>query len=139
MQLVKDRELEYKTVVRSSDMAAELGHQIIQQNDREHMIVVSLNAQHKPVNVNIAHVGTVNECPTHPCEILKPAIISNAVGLIVLHNHPNGDVTPSENDKVFTDNIRKACELMCIDFLDSVIIGEPGTPHFSFADEGLLD
>lgn len=137
IQLVKDRELEYKAF-RASDQAAELGHQLIKQNDREHMIVLCLNGQNKPVNVNIVHIGTADQCSTNPRDILKPAILCNATSIIVLHNHPSGDVKPSPADRIFTENMRKACDIMGMRLLDSVIIAEPGEPYYSMADEGLL-
>lgn len=135
--LVKDRELEYKAF-RASDQAAELGHKLIKQNDREHLIVLSLNGQNKPVNVNIVHVGTSDQCNTQPRDILKPAILCNASSILVLHNHPSGDVTPSGSDKAFTENLREACKVMGIRLLDSIIIGEPNKPYYSLADDGLL-
>lgn len=135
--LVKDRELGYKAF-RASDQAAELGHQLVKQNDREHLIVLSLNSQNKPINVNIVHVGTVESSTACPREILKPAILSNAVSILVLHNHPSGDVKPSKADHIFTKNLDEACKIMQIRLLDSIIIGEPGKPYYSMADEGLL-
>ncbi len=135
--LVKDRELEYKAF-RASDQAAELGHQLIKQNDREHLIVLSLNGHNKPVNVNIVHVGTSDQCHVEPRDILKPAILCNASAILILHNHPSGDVKPSASDRAFTDNIGKASKVMGIRLLDSIIIGEPGKPYYSLADDGLL-
>ena len=135
--LVKDRELGYKAF-RASDQAAELGHQLIKQNDREHMIVLCLNGQNKPVNVNIVHVGTVDQCNTNPRDILKPAILSNASNIIVLHNHPSGDVKPSNADRDFTERLQKACDIMGVRLLDSIIIGEPNKPYYSLAEERLM-
>lgn len=137
IRLVKDRDLEYKAF-RASDQAVELGHQLIKQNDREHLIVLCLNGQNKPVNVNIVHIGTADQCSTQPRDILKPAILCNATSIIVLHNHPSGDVKPSPADRIFTENMRKACDIMGMRLLDSVIIAEPGEPYYSMADEGLL-
>lgn len=135
--MVKDRELGYKAL-RASDQAAELAHQLIKQNDREHLIVLSLNGQNKPVNINIVHVGSSDHCNTSPRDILKPAILSNAATIIVLHNHPGGDVTPSGSDRDFTEQLQKACDIMNIRLLDSIIIGEPNKPFYSLAEEGLL-
>lgn len=135
--LVKDRELEYKAF-RASDQAAELGHQLIKQNDREHLIVLSLNGQNKPINVNIVHVGSSDQCNTSSKEILKPAILSNAASILILHNHPSGDVTPSNGDRIFTERMKSASEVMGIRFLDSVIISEPGKPFYSLAEERIM-
>lgn len=136
IQLVRDRELGY-TGFRNSDQAAELGHQLIKQNDREHLIVLSLDGQNKPINVNIVHVGSAEQANTHPRDILKTAILSNATSILVLHNHPSGDVLPSAADKDFTEYLRKACDLMCIKLLDSIIIGDPDKTYYSMASEGL--
>ncbi len=102
------------------------------------MIVLSLNGQNRPVNINIVHVGTSDSCQVEPRDILKPAILSNASRIIVIHNHPSEETTPSEADKRFTQNLFSACKIMGLGLLDSIIIGGPGIPHYSFAEYGKL-
>jgi len=80
--------------------------------------------------------GSVNETICHPRDILQPAIAHQAHGIFIVHNHPSGDPTPSQADKIITKRIRQACELMQIKFHDHVIIGYPGsdTPYYSFQE-----
>jgi len=74
------------------------------------------------------------QCNTQ--EILKPAILSNSAGIILSHNHPSGDPSPSQEDIRLTEGLSKACEILGIKLLDHVIIGELGS--YSFKSAGRL-
>ena len=80
--------------------------------------------------------GTLNESVVSPREIVRKALDLGAASLVLVHNHPSGDPTPSQQDKQSTERIQKACDLFHIGVLDHIIIGKIN--HFSFADEGLL-
>ncbi|MEO6848241.1 MAG: DNA repair protein RadC [Chthoniobacterales bacterium] len=85
--------------------------------------------------------GSLNESIAHPREILRPALIYSAYGIVLVHNHPSGDPAPSEADRRLTVRLREAAELLQIRFLDHLIIGSPETgrlPYFSFKEGGLL-
>ena len=81
--------------------------------------------------------GTLNASAVYPREIVEKAIQINAASLIFAHNHPSGDPTPSESDRVITEDLIYACNLVEIKVLDHVIIGD--NRYFSFADEGLIE
>jgi DNA repair protein RadC len=68
----------------------------------------------------------------HPREVLKPAILLSAAGIVVLHNHPSGDPSPSQEDRDCTERLVAACRVVGISLLDHVIIGESN--FFSFSD-----
>src|SRR6478736_5981805 len=83
----------------------------------------------------------VNESIAHPREVFRPALLAAAYALIVVHNHPSGDPTPSSADHSLTRQLTKAAELLQIKLLDHVIIGSPGegrAPYFSFKEAGVL-
>ncbi len=85
--------------------------------------------------------GSLNESIAHPRDIFRPAIAWNAYGLIVAHNHPSGDPTPSEADRSLTRRLVEAAHLLQVRLFDHVIIGAPrvsGPPYFSFRESGLL-
>ena len=69
-------------------------------------------------------VGTINSSIVHPREIFKEAYLLSANGIICVHNHPSGDVTPSKGDYNVTDRIYEAAEIMGIKLLDHIIIGD---------------
>lgn len=105
--------------------------------DREHLCVINLQADLTPVNCNIVSVGDIDGSPACPALIVKSAILSNAPKIIVLHNHPSGNVKPSSSDKEVTEKIRYTCNMVGLTMLDHIIVG--GNFCYSFqADETLL-
>jgi DNA repair protein RadC len=85
--------------------------------------------------------GSVNESIAHPREVFRPAIIASAYAVIVAHNHPSGDPSPSQADHGLTRRLAEAAELLQIKLLDHVIIGAPAEgrqPYFSFKEAGVL-
>lgn len=100
------------------------------------------------VDVRLRHSGTVEissgnltETVAHPREILRPAVLRNSYGFVMLHNHPSGDTTPSSADTRLTKRLAEAADLMQIRFVDHVIIGRSGAGkpgYYSFREEGLL-
>ncbi|MEC8197261.1 MAG: JAB domain-containing protein, partial [Pseudomonadota bacterium] len=80
--------------------------------------------------------GTVNHVPVYPREVAKRALELNASALILVHNHPSGDPTPSEADITMTQQINLACQALCLTLHDHIIIGK--SQELSFRSEGLL-
>ena len=78
-------------------------------------------------------IGTGNGAPVHPTQVFLPAIHLAAEAIVVAHNHPSGDPTPSVEDRTVTERLRKAGELLGVQVLDHVVIGQDR--YFSFADE----
>jgi len=104
--------------------------------DREMFVVLSLTIKYAPIGVNLVAVGSLTSCNTHPREVFKPAILANAACIVVAHNHPSGDVSPSDSDREFTDKIVEAGNLLSIKVLDHLIIGKDDR-FFSFKQQGL--
>lgn len=104
--------------------------------DREILSVLCLDSQNQPNCFNVASVGGLNTTRTRPAEILKAAILSNSLGLILVHNHPSGELDPSPEDIEFTRAVQQACELVGIDLYDHVIVTDDG--FTSFRERGLL-
>ena len=78
-------------------------------------------------------MGTLKETSIDCRTVIRKALLLNAMGFVLVHNHPSGDPRPSVHDINFTDRLNKACSLMDIKLLDHIVIGENG--YFSFADE----
>jgi DNA repair protein RadC len=74
----------------------------------------------------------------HPREVFKVAILSNAAAILCGHNHPSGDPQPSGEDRSLTRRLVKAGQVLGIDVLDHVIIGDGAADYYSFADQGML-
>ena len=104
--------------------------------DREKFYTVHLDAKNQVCGVELVSQGTVNASLVSPREVYKCAILANASGLILLHNHPSGSPEPSPEDKSITRVLKDGGQLLGIPMLDHVIIGDD--TYFSFADAGLL-
>lgn len=90
---------------------------------KEHFIALYLDTKNKVVKEETISIGTLNTAIVHPREIFKTAIKENANSMILVHNHPSGDPTPSNEDKTTTEKLFQAGELLNIKMLDHVIIG----------------
>ena len=104
--------------------------------DREILSVLCLDAQNQPNSFNVASIGALNTTRTRPAEILKVAILSNALGLILIHNHPSGELDPSPEDLEFTRAVQRVCELVGVDLYDHVIVTDDG--FTSLRERGLV-
>ncbi|MEZ4272741.1 MAG: JAB domain-containing protein [Myxococcota bacterium] len=94
---------------------------------RERFVVASLDCRNRPTSVVLVAQGAVDHCPVDLREIYFPAILKRASGIIVGHNHPSGDPTPSKSDQVLTQRLRRAGELLSIPLLDHIIVGHGNT------------
>ena len=92
--------------------------------DREHFIVCCLDSKHEIRAINVVSVGTLNLSIVHPREVFKPAILANAHAVILAHNHPSGDPTPSIADRAMTERIKLAGDLLEIKVIDSLVFGD---------------
>ncbi len=101
--------------------------------DKEHFMILHMDTRNKIIKDEIVSVGTLNSSLIHPREVFKSAIKESANAIILVHNHPSGDVEPSEEDKKITDILFKAGELLSIKVLDHVIIGKDS--WYSFKDK----
>jgi len=108
---------------------------------RESLRVILLDTRFHLIRVEEVSLGSVNESIAHPREVFRPAIIYSAYAVIVAHNHPSGDPSPSQADHSLTRRLREAAELLQIRLLDHIIVGGPADgrqPYFSFKEAGVL-
>jgi len=108
---------------------------------KESLRVILLDAKYHLLRTEEVSLGSVNESIAHPREVFRPAIIASAYAVIVVHNHPSGDPSPSQSDHSLTRRLSEAAELLQIRLLDHIIIGAPadGRPaYFSFKEAGVL-
>ena len=103
---------------------------------KEYFLTVTLNGGHEVIQIRVASVGTVSKAIVHPREIFSEAIKENAAAIIVCHNHPSGNCTPSDEDIKTTSVLMEAADILGIALLDHVIFDK--TSYFSFVENGLL-
>ena len=105
--------------------------------DREHFWALALNTKNQLVRITEVSVGSLNASIVHPRELYREAVRVSAAALVVVHNHPSGDPTPSGADIQLTRRLVKAGDVLGIELLDHVIIGDGGE-HASLRDMGLM-
>jgi len=103
---------------------------------QEHFVVVILDGAHQVIRVKLITVGLLNRTLIHPREVLRPAILESAAGIIVAHNHPSGNLDPSREDREITRRLVDSGQLIGIPVLDHLIFSKNG--YFSFQEAGLL-
>lgn len=104
--------------------------------DREEFLVVPLDGKNRSLGFHVVSVGTLTASLVHPREVFKIVLLTNAAAIILVHNHPSGDPTPSPEDVAITQRLKDAGEILGIRILDHVVIGDGRC--VSFADENLL-
>ena len=97
-----------------------------------------LNAKNEIIGLNIVSTGDVSSATETPRELLKPAILTNSSALILGHNHPSGDVSPSQDDIAVTQRIVRASKIMGIIVHEHLIISMFDDAYYSFADNGII-
>jgi DNA repair protein RadC len=108
-------------------MARYGGHRV------ERMGVMLLDLKRRVIRTTILSVGTLDNSMAHPREIFREAVVGSAASVVVFHNHPSGDPTPSVNDQQLTRRLIDAGEVMGIQVMDHIILGEGR--YFSFSEE----
>ena len=108
---------------------------------KESLRVVLLDTRYHLIRIEEVSVGSVNESIAHPRDVFRPALVYSAYAVIVVHNHPSGDASPSQADHSLTRRLAEAAELIQIKLLDHIIIGAPAdgnAGYFSFREAGVL-
>lgn len=103
--------------------------------DQECLVVLHLDAKNRIRALNLSSLGTISESLAHPREIFRAAIVAGAASIILVHNHPSGDPSPSQQDKSLTRRVSEAGALLGIPLLDHVIVGQSG--YYSFSEHGM--
>ena len=127
IKCVRERSVSYEhdEGISSPQMLARIAHATIGNEDREHFLVIHLNAKHKVISTEIVSVGSLSACLVHPREVFKGAIVAGASVVGLAHNHPSGDTTPSPEDIALTKQLIQAGEILGIKVIDHVIVGDP--------------
>jgi DNA repair protein RadC len=123
VQLVRDGRPKSKLKITHPKHVYALFKDRFSKLDREEAWVVLLNGRNQVIGTNLLSIGILDASMIHPREVFKVAILGNAATIILVHQHPSGDVEPSDEDKAITKRIRNAGELLGIPLADHIIIG----------------
>lgn len=108
----------------------------IMNHKQEHFIVLSVDSGGRLITKRVVFIGTVDSVMAHPREIYAEAIADFATGIIVAHNHPSGDPSPSKQDIATTQQLVAAGQILGVTLIDHVIVA--GRRHYSFSAKGMI-
>ena len=127
----------YKERITSAEDVFKRFRDRLGQEKQEHFIVLYLDSKHQVLKEETISLGTLDASLVHPREVFKRAIQESAYGIILVHNHPSGDPSPSEGDKDVTERLRDAAKLLKFKLLDHVVMGKE--KYYSFKEDGKLN
>ncbi len=125
-----------RPVINSPSDVADLVMEEMRSLDREHFRIMHLSTRNNVLGISAVSVGSLNSSIVHPRECFKEAIRRNANSVILLHNHPSGDPTPSREDLDITRRLTEGGKILGIEILDHVIIGEKR--YVSLKEQGII-
>jgi DNA repair protein RadC len=146
LQLVREETVRYQFPIgepaSTTSLVAHIAAQLLENADREHFLVCCLDNGNRVIAIQTVSIGTINASLVSVREIFKTAILANATSIVCVHNHPSGNVQPSEADKKLTIKLVEAGNYLEIPVLDHVIVGfpvhAPTYDYFSFAERQLI-
>lgn len=126
LHAVRERFLPYgvEESLNTAEKVVRLVGRLLENADREYLLAIAVDTKGKPVGVEITAVGALNVAYVEARETFKHAVLSNSAGLILVHNHPSGEVIPSEADWKLTERMQKAGILLGIELVDHIIVGD---------------
>lgn len=125
-QIICEAEEGVNYVIKGPQDGADIASRFIGRDDREVFFVMCLNTKNHVVAVYRCHIGSLNASIVHPREVFKSAILNNAASVIVAHQHPSGDITPSMEDISVTKRLAEAGKLLGIEVLDHLVVNNEG-------------
>jgi DNA repair protein RadC len=135
IKLVKEMELNEEIKIETPSKAVEIIEKFFDMSNepQETLNMICFDTKGKVIGVSNVSKGTQTTCIIDPREILKRALLCNAVGIMIFHNHPSGDPTPSRQDRQTTEKLKEVCNIMNIVLIDHIIIGDE--KYFSIAED----
>lgn len=139
VKLVKSAKVHAEDKIKDPESAIRAVGELLKDADREVVGVINLASDGTPINLHIVSIGTLNATLVEPREMLKSSILSNAARMIMVHNHPSGDMMPSKEDIMITDRMAKICTMVGIPLIEHVIVGDDNHSYFSFKEKGMVE
>lgn len=138
IRLVKESKLLSAEPIDSPQAVLKVFGERLKEMDRECVAIVCLKTNGQPICCHICSMGALDFCMVHPREIFKAAILANAHRIILIHNHPSSNLTPSQEDIRITDQLLQAGKLLGIEVIDHVIMAPETNNYFSFREKSIL-
>ncbi len=139
VRLVRERSLYSDDEIDTPKAAVNLLSRELADYDREALCIINLNAAGRPININIASIGALDTCIASMKDIFKSCILSNAAGIIMVHNHPSGMLKPSQADIEVMEKLVRCGTVMEIQVVDGIICGQDPGKYYSFVEDGRME
>lgn len=138
LKMIKESSILYsgRKITTPSD-AVEIAKVFLDGADREQLIMCTLDTKNQPTSISVVSIGSLNSSIVHPREVFKTAIMANASAIIIFHNHPSGDNSPSNEDITTTKRLVDCAEMIGIKLLDHIIIGDDDS-YCSLKERGII-
>lgn len=134
--MLKEGEALYSTeCINTPDLAVKTVQKFMQYLDREYVVVINLDTALHPINFSIISIGGIGEAVVQIANVFKTAILANAASVILMHNHPSGNCSPSEEDVEVTKKAVEAGKLLDIPVSDHIVVGTGTANYFSFCEQ----
>lgn len=138
VRLVKDAPVFSNKPIQNAQDAVDVVADLICDMDRELLCIVNMKTDGTPINCHIASMGALNATLSSPREMLKAAILSNAATILMVHNHPSGNLKPSKIDVAITERMIHVTQLMDIQLLDHIIVSPGADRYFSMREKEMI-
>ena len=139
VRMIPDRTLFSSKPVSNPEEAVNLIIREFRDLDREVFMVMNLTCHMQVINLDICSVGTLTYTVVHPRDIFKTSILSNAANVMLIHNHPSGELEPSQEDLDMTERMVSAGRVLGIDVVDHLIIGPKDMSYTSLRERGVME
>ena len=139
VRMIPDRTLFSSKPVSNPEEAVNLIIREFRDLDREVFMVMNLTCHMQVINLDICSVGTLTYTVVHPRDIFKTSILSNAANVMLIHNHPSGELEPSREDLDITERMVSAGRILGIDVVDHLIIGPKDMSYTSLKERGVME
>jgi len=139
IQMVKERRFLYGgNRITAPGQAAEAFINLLGNPDREFFVALLVDGKNRISALHVVSEGSLNQSIVHPRETFKAALLANSAAVILAHNHPTADLTPSSEDLAITRRLREAGELLGVKVLDHIIVDTNTGDFRSFVESGLM-
>lgn len=138
LEMVKEKTIpaEYDVNIGTPDIAKDVIKAFIGTKDREILALVCLNTKNRITCLSTVSMGSLNSSIVHPREVFKIALLANSASIVIGHNHPSGDCTPSREDINITERLVQAGEIIGIELLDHIICNDYS--YISLKEKGII-
>lgn len=126
LRLVREGSTSYKAYAGGSAEAVAAVRPLIGDEPREVLVAIALTTKGRIIGMRVCSAGTLAATLIHPREVFQFALLTNASSIILVHNHPSGDPTPSSDDVIVAERMREAGDMIGIPITDFIVLGDPG-------------